>query len=94
MLSVRSPFVSDVPKLVLPSSLRRLRLTVLRDDPSANVIGAVHHPNSCFFSPREKLHRCPTHESDVRQIEEDATVLLDVQQLLQPLRMLSIYFSA
>ena len=72
----------------------RWRPTVLRDDPTANVIGAVHDPNPTCFNPREKLHRCPANKSDILQIEEDATVLLDVQQLLQPLRMFIVQFSA
>src|SRR5882724_4514850 len=91
--TARSPFVSNVPNLVLPSALRRLRPTFLRDDPGANVIGALHDPNPRCFNPREKLHRCLTNESDALQIEEDATLLLDVQQFLQPLRMFIVHFS-
>ena len=74
--------------------VRASRPTVLRDDPAANVMGAVHDSNSRCLNPRKKLHRFPTNQGDVLQIEEDATMCLDVQQLLQPLRMFMVQFSA
>jgi len=92
--SARCAFAPGVPNRVLPSSLSRLGPLVLRDDPAANVIGAVHDPNPSNFNPRQKLHRFPTDQSDILQIEEDATVVLGVQQLLQPPHMFIVHFSA
>src|SRR5262249_39115484 len=49
-----------LPRAAPFSSSGQLRATVLRDDPSANISGAVHDPDASGFDPREKLHRCPT----------------------------------
>jgi hypothetical protein len=57
-------------------------------------MGAVHDSNSRCLDPRKKLHRFPINQGDVFQIEENATLCLDVQQLLQPLRMFMVQFSA
>jgi hypothetical protein len=63
-------------------------------DPPSNVTRAIHDSNTCGFDLREKLYPGPTHDSDIRKIDDDSPVFVLFQQISQPLRLFVAYFSA
>jgi len=59
-----------------------------------HVLGAVDESNARSLGTGEKAHRRAVHERDVPHIEDDATVCLLGEELLQSSRMLDVHVTA
>jgi hypothetical protein len=79
---------------VITYSFSLLILTLLADDPAANVVGAVHDPNPDSVGARQILNCFTVDECHVAQIEDDAGLPLKGEQILQPRHMFTVHFSA
>ena len=71
-----------------------LILTLLTNDPAANVVGAVHDLNPGSVGARQILDCLTVDECHVVQIEDDTGLPLKSEQILQPRHMFPVYFSA